>query len=64
MASTSWKEKLGRERWADASRGRRDTPLVMMVDASRGLVKDGGRLIRIKPPFVIYVSIYEQMLAQ
>jgi hypothetical protein len=32
MASTSLREKLGRERWADASRGRRDAPLAMIVD--------------------------------
>ncbi|CAH2397716.1 hypothetical protein MES4922_190384 [Mesorhizobium ventifaucium] len=42
--STAWRppslrEKLGRERWADASRGRRDAPLAMIVDLSRPLVK-------------------------
>ncbi|MBZ9774541.1 hypothetical protein [Mesorhizobium sp. CO1-1-8] len=43
MASTSLEEKFGRERWADASRGRRDAPLVMMVDLLGVLVKDDDR---------------------
>ena len=42
MAPTSKSGVCGRERWADASRGLRDTPLAMMVKPSPFPVKDCG----------------------